>query len=48
MIKFTQNHFMNTMAMEISSCNAPILNLAFSLQNGHEIANDHVMNFHAM
>ena len=40
--------FLNTMANVFCPYNAPILNLSFSLQNGHERTNDHMMNFHAM
>ena len=36
------------MAMVISSHDTPISKLAFSLQNKHEYANDHMMKFHAM
>jgi hypothetical protein len=36
------------MAMELSSCDAPILNSSFSLQKAHAWPNDHVILFNAM
>jgi len=36
------------MAMEIGPHDAPILNFQNSLQKGHGIANDHMMEIHAM